>query len=265
MGSNMQSFVRNLSEGLAAFAKYDEKSGGFLWGFRNASGNIVIKPRFAAVKDFHDGMAAFYEPGQRHSDGKWGFIDKSGNVMIPASFTNMPSDFDSGYARVLTKNEEAYIIDKRGNKVRGPFGGRRSEEKENDEIYISPFFNGYAVMGWVENFSTDETYPIYKYVYGIVDTHFNKRCWTDRNAFSGLFLDTPIAVIDGRLYIDNGGSWGIQRYSCLNPTNMDVLTINLNKPFVNGYSRYNSTRSSIPDGYINDRNEFVITFEENEF
>lgn len=259
MGNNIQSFVRNLSEGLAAFAKYDEKNNTYLWGFRDASGNVVIEPRFAGVKDFHDGMPAFYEPGQRYNDGKWGFINKSGKVAIPASFTNMPSDFDSGYARVLTKNYDAYIIDKRGNKVKGPFG-RDNYDKDKGEIFISPFFNGYAIMGWIENFSDDESYPIYEKVYGIVDTHFNKKSWTDRKAFSNISHSTPIAVKDGRLYIDNDGS-----ISCLNPTNMDVLTINLNKPFVNGYSRYNSSHADTPDGYINDRNEFVITFEENEF
>lgn len=264
MGKDLNTLVRNLSEGLAAFAKYDEKNNTYLWGFRDASGNVVIEPKFAGVKDFHDGMAAFYEPGQRYKDGKWGFINKSGNVAIPASFTNMPSDFDSGYARVLTKNDDAYIIDKRGNKIKGPFG-HDNYDKEKGEIFISPFFNGYAIMGWIENFSDDESYPIYEKVYGIVDTHFNKKCWTDRNAFSGITNSTPIAVNDGRLYVDNDGIWGTQRISCLDPTNMDVLTMNLANPFVNGYSRYKSTRADTPSGYINDKNEFVITFEENEF
>lgn len=238
----LDKLMRAESEGLIAFPSINDD--GALWGFRDERGNIVIKPKYAAVGDFHDGAAMFYS----HEAKRWGFIDKSGREIIPASFTKQPSDFDSGLARVETKDRQAYIIDKNGKKVKGPFGWP-DDFKDGDLCSITPFHNGYAVMGIVSKIDTDGRTQI---MYCTVDPRFNVCAWTDREINSENLLD------DGNgLYLDWPG-WVAK----LDIKSLDLQTEKLPGELVNGYIIYDGNYGK---GFLNENLEFVIKFEENEF
>lgn len=231
--------VREEKEGLIAFPAWDATARTVLWGFRNAAGNVVIKPRYMAVADFSDGMAKFF------ADGKWGFIDKTGREAIPASFSIMPSNFNSGFARVLTKNNEAYFIDKNGKKVRGPIN---VYAKDGNENYISPFFNGYAIVGYGYEGMRDH--------YCLVDRNFNKKAWFRTDL--PLDWDTPVGMHDGKLYIQHGFDT-VRNWWMLDPATCDLQIDALYNPFINGYSRYDNK------GYVDSNFNYVIKFEKNEF
>lgn len=258
---DITALMRKSSEGLTAFPLYDSNKSIYKWGFRDQNGNIIVEPKYDIVRDFKDGVAAVCIKGTGYRDYKWGFIDKSGREVIPLTYSIMPSDFDSGLSLVLTKNGEAYIIDKRGNKVKGPFNVHNDDE--GGLVYISPFFNGYAIMGKTTNVG-DKDWPVNYTVYYAVDTNFSPKSWADREALT-LNWETPIAASDGYLYVDNGGSWGSRRVACLDPKNMNLKTAFLTNPFVDGLSRYNAKRSESSVGYINEDNEFTIILEKNEF
>lgn len=255
--STLEALMRKSSEGLTAYATYDKKLDGWLWGFRDSSGHTVITPQFAAVKDFHDGVAAVLIIDSTSRSVKWGFIDKTGKQIIPPTFTKMPSDFDSGLAKVETVNGDAYIIDKTGKKIKGPVG-RGGYEQEGGYIYISPFMNGYALAEIATDYDGDLKGDFY-----IVDTNFQPKSWVDSRAMSiELYSKTPpVTVSDGMLYIICSGGSGPHGVACLDPVTLDVKTIHMENPFIDGLSRVNKSGK----GYVNKKNEFVIKFERNEF
>lgn len=249
------------NEGLVPFPKSDKSMLAFKYGFRDATGRVVIEAKYDAVRPFKDGMAAVYVAGSSYGDGKWGFVDKTGREVIPPSFSIVPSDFDSGYCRVITKNNEAYLIDKSGTKRKGPFGVHNTDN-EGDLVYISPFFNGYALMGSIANFG-DDSYPINYVTYSVVDKNFNKQSWFDREAAT-LHHSTPIFEHDGMVYLCEDGS--SRAVSCHDPRTFDMMAPYLNNPYVNGYSRfYGGGISGGVRGFVNKDFEYVIAFEENEF
>jgi hypothetical protein len=82
------------------------------WGFIRRDGSFAIEPKFWAVKSFSEGLAE-----ASIVSGNWGYIDESGKYIIPPKFSwSMP--FSDGLALVgLDENDEAYYINKRGNRV----------------------------------------------------------------------------------------------------------------------------------------------------
>src|SRR5262245_60781506 len=58
-----------------------------LWGYCDALGRVVIKPKFRWAQDFSDGMALVA------NDNKLAYIDRSGSVVIEPSFTHDHSPF----------------------------------------------------------------------------------------------------------------------------------------------------------------------------
>jgi len=94
-------------------------------GFANLRGEVVIQPRFSAVRPFHGGLAAFCDNcitvsyGEYHAweNGQWGFIDTSGNIIIPAQYDKIIHDFGEVYASV-EKDGSQINIDKKGNQIR---------------------------------------------------------------------------------------------------------------------------------------------------
>lgn len=64
------------NEGLAAV-----KRGG-LWGYVNASGQVVVPPRYDGAFAFSQGRAAV------HRGERWGYIDTTGNEVIPLQFAD---------------------------------------------------------------------------------------------------------------------------------------------------------------------------------
>jgi len=75
---------------------------GSLYGFRNASGQIVIDPRFDQAWHFVDGLARV------QVGGKWGFIDRSGRMAIEPAF-DVAWDFNNGLARVKVGERFGYL------------------------------------------------------------------------------------------------------------------------------------------------------------
>ena len=77
-------------------------------GYIDASGKVVIEPKYAEVGKFSEEMAAV-KPA---ADGKWGYIDSTGNLTIPAQF-DMAREFSQGFAAVRSGNKWQFI-DKTG-------------------------------------------------------------------------------------------------------------------------------------------------------
>ena len=98
--------ARSFSEGVAAVRVND------LWGFINEKGTMVIQPQFDNVGLFSDGLAA------AEKEDKWGFIDKSGKWVIQPQFSQA-NDFSSGLA-AAEKEEKWGFIDKSGKWVVQP-------------------------------------------------------------------------------------------------------------------------------------------------
>ena len=64
------------NEGLAAVKR------GALWGYVNASGQVVVPPRYDGAFAFSQGRAAV------HRGGRWGYIDTTGREIIPLQFAD---------------------------------------------------------------------------------------------------------------------------------------------------------------------------------
>lgn len=88
----------NFSDGLACVRKDT------LYGFINQSGEWVIEPRFKYSNDFSEGLA-----GLPIGDIGWGFVDTEGNVVIPPSFGWIYGGFRDGIAEVAYESKIGYI------------------------------------------------------------------------------------------------------------------------------------------------------------
>lgn len=67
---------------------------GRAFGFIDASGAVVITPRFEAAAGFSEGLARVRQ------DGRWGYVDPAGELVIAPRFLDA-SDFSAGRARVV--------------------------------------------------------------------------------------------------------------------------------------------------------------------
>ena len=93
----------DFSEGLAAV-----KLGGW-YGFVDATGKIVIPPRYTEAKKFSGGLARV------RVGTVWGYVDKTGAWAIPLQYSDA-SEFSEGYA-VVKINDRFTVIDKKGTIV----------------------------------------------------------------------------------------------------------------------------------------------------
>lgn len=86
-----------------------------LWGYRNANGFVIIKPRFTVAQDFSaQGLAAVAD------ESGWKVIDRKGKVLIrPFLLDNGPDPFQEGLAR-FTKGGKFGFFDERGKIVIAP-------------------------------------------------------------------------------------------------------------------------------------------------
>ena len=96
------------SDGLAAVKV------GWRWGFVDPSGTMVIRPRFAAVSGFSGGLAAV-----SLNYRKYGYIDKTGTMVIKPRFFEAGS-FSQGLAPVSFDWEQYGYIDTSGTVVIEP-------------------------------------------------------------------------------------------------------------------------------------------------
>lgn len=83
-----------------------------LWGYRNSSGKVLIKPRFLAVESFSPlGLAPVAD------DTGWKYINRRGEVVIrPFMVDNGPDPFREGLARYRRSGKFGFF-DERGNVV----------------------------------------------------------------------------------------------------------------------------------------------------
>lgn len=78
--------IRKAHEGLTAFQAYNPKDGKVYWGFRNASGKVIIPAKYNYAQDFSQGLAAVAVTDANHNT-KWGFIDTTGKEVIPLQYS----------------------------------------------------------------------------------------------------------------------------------------------------------------------------------
>ena len=96
-------------------------------GFADEQGNIVIEPRFTAVRPFRGGLAAYcdgcalVEEGEHRAwrGGRWGFVDMRGDTVIPARYDAVVEDFHGGAACVRS-GSTVLRIDRRGEPLIRP-------------------------------------------------------------------------------------------------------------------------------------------------
>ena len=74
--------------------------GNMKWGVIDKSGDYVIVPQYAFLKNFTEGVAAV----QVETNGKWGFIDKKGKIVIEAQYSGAGS-FHNGLAPVMENDK----------------------------------------------------------------------------------------------------------------------------------------------------------------
>ncbi len=77
---------------------------GSKYGYRDATGTIVIKPQFAEAGNFSWGLARV----KPETQGGWEYIDASGDVVLKPRY-EAAGDFVDGIAVVLNKGEFTYI------------------------------------------------------------------------------------------------------------------------------------------------------------
>jgi len=82
------------------------------WGYINKSGKIVIEPKYDYTTSFSEGLARV------ELNGKWGFIDKSGKVVIEPKYDDTNS-FSEGLSLVKVNGKYGFI-DKSGKFVIEP-------------------------------------------------------------------------------------------------------------------------------------------------
>ena len=83
-----------------------------LWGAIDKAGKTVIPFEYDQLWPYSFGLSAF------EKDGKWGYLDEQGKVAIPAQFSIAGFFSEDGYA-VVSKGNEAYLIDYNGNRIPG--------------------------------------------------------------------------------------------------------------------------------------------------
>lgn len=82
------------------------------WGFVNATGKVVIAPKYDLAINFYEGLAAV------QLNGKWGYIDKTGKVIVPVKY-EYTGFFSEDLMTVRLNNKWGYV-DKRGKEVIPP-------------------------------------------------------------------------------------------------------------------------------------------------
>ncbi len=112
---------------------------GFLWGFMDAQGTVVIPANFQEVRDFQDSLAAYRE------EFLWGYINHTGRTVIKPKYLQAHS-FSSRLARVVTVDGRTLYIDPYGKSAfdlhcskAGNFSNNRAPIWQNNKVgYINP-------------------------------------------------------------------------------------------------------------------------------
>lgn len=285
--------IRGLHDGIAAFRVYNPKDYSYYWGFRDANGKIITPAKYAYVQDFCEGMAAV---AVRNADNiiKWGFIDKTGKEVIPLQYTKEPTMFDScGLSMVTNKEGKNLFIDKTGKIVSEAFGGQSFESTN----WITPFCNGKAILKSTDrSILNDYTGSSVHNIHFLVDSTFNKLCILDNynHLRLGLMWDAIPAYTESGMPA-YGGESKYEKYAVANryadykhsvlihnhqmyiriaeysktfgygllSADGDLLIAGLAGYFQEGLAPVND--ESLGVGYVNEKGEWVVKFEKNEF
>ena len=252
--------TRPLCDGLAAFSAPKDKS--LAWGFRDANGKVVVPAKYQQVRDFSNGMAAV--ASNESGNTKWGFVDTSGKEVIPPKFSIEPSRFDDcGLALVFNKEEKGMFIDKTGNIVSKEYGGTN----------ISPFYKGKAILtisdyddenGWTnEDRLIDKDFKTIAFIgkgsrlNGGSVKECGMRYFVDVDYYTNGSYSSPVLFYDNRIYIQ------LKKlgYGLLDDKG-NVVIAGLAGPFVDGLAPVINKKEV---GYVNEKGEWVIKFEESNF
>lgn len=288
---------RSLHDGIAAFRVYNSKDSQHYWGFRDANGKIITPAKYIYVQDFSEGMAAV-AAFNVEKILKWGFIDKTGKEVIPLQYTKQPTMFDScGLAMVTNKDGQNLFIDKTGKIVSEAFGGSADR--------ITPFCNGKAILisknfSILTGVMGEEKAPKDpEHIHYLVDSTFNKLCILDYHDYPrhGLMLEIPSYSDSGMLaygersgyevkqrtfadqYSFDGPAFFIQNHRMyiriqkvvggdnlgygLLSADGDLVIAGLAGGFQEGLAPVYD--ESLGVGYVNEKGEWVVKFEKNEF
>ena len=238
------------SEGMAAI-----KSPEGLFGYLNTSLALQIAPVYTNADSFFEGLAAV-----QNADDQWGFINKKGDTVIPFEYFAKPMRFSCGLARV-TNNKGYHGYINKSNELVIPAAYR----------YATPFYKGHALARKefngpillidtkgkiIEQYDSRLTY-LDKYDFG-VPLHYHK----------GLFPQTLIQLMDkGKALFRKEGYYGILG---INGAVLLDFDYNVLKDFHDGLMlarriRYESRKTIIEDGLINENWEFIYLFKDNGF
>ena len=271
---------RPLCDGLAAFPIHGGLSEKTVWGFRDAKGNVIVKPIYKKVQDFSNGMAGVLV--DVNGVDKWGFIDTKGNMVIQPKYTIEPSQFDvCGLAMVIDKDAMCSFINKNGETVSKSYAD------------ITPFYNGKAIYTefadqdvtsgkWVSHNSGDRTF--------LIDSDFNiiatlgENVLHASNANNGMrFFNKGIdeinnynflryslypigtSFVNGNMYL----GFSMEYAAMLNETG-DITICGITGFFSDGLAPVNNVPLAISNkdgsvGYVNEMGEWIIKFEEDNF
>jgi hypothetical protein len=119
-------------EGLSRFTSKNK------FGFFNASGKVVIKPKYDFAAPFSEGMAAVctgckkVKKGEHTlwKGGKWGYIDREGKIILSFNYKSAEA-FNIGWAKVKT-NEGWKYINKQGEII------KNAPDKDSMPVSLSP-------------------------------------------------------------------------------------------------------------------------------
>ncbi len=104
-------FVARESESKGKLVPFENEG---KWGYKNASGQVLIKPQFDMANDFSpEGIAAVVD------DKGWAYINEKGETVIrPFVIDNGPDYFKQGLARFRINNKFGFF-DRKGKIIIG--------------------------------------------------------------------------------------------------------------------------------------------------
>ena len=249
------SYGRPTSEGLIAYFSPKDNYN-YLWGFRDASGKVVITAKYDLVQEFSNGLAAVATKGV---DGtKWGFIDTKGNMVIAQKFSNPPSKFDKcGLALVKDKEDKFMYINKQGEVV--------SEKYDN----ATPFCDGQAIISdWRTGMKLIDS----KFETITILSRYPNSFSYEANTFGTLNydfnVDLPAGGTHGGLFYDGQIYLRIGSNYCLLDKEGNVKMQGLKGPFVNGIApveKWKNISECEGIGYVNEKGEWIVKFERSKF
>lgn len=277
---------RTVCDGLAVFPMSPTRTTNkTYYGFRDAKGNVVIDAKYEDACDFSNGLAAVAMTSEHDNVKKWGFIDTSGNLVIPYMFSKQPSCFDvCGLAMVQDKEGMYMFINKKGNVVSEKFGYKDF----TDVTCITPFCNGYSLLKEKDSriFLINSNFEKVKLIDEQVGVDYhnikglellNPMSYYGKKELNGHYSNEKyvgrgegerIMIRNGRFYIKLGSKTGknyktiARDYARLTITGDADFTC-ISGYFHNGIAPVHNSTYGV--GYVNEKGEWIVKFERNQF